>query len=73
MMIDACDAGKHVYVEKPMANSIYEAFQMEKAAKKYKRVVQLGQWQRSDPHWQDAFALSSRASLGKCVPSRLVL
>lgn len=65
MMIDACDAGKHVYVEKPMANSIYEAFQMEKAAKKYKRVVQLGQWQRSDPHWQDAFAFIQSGQLGK--------
>jgi predicted dehydrogenase len=65
MMIDACDAGKHVYVEKPMANSIYEAFQMEKAARKYKRVVQLGQWQRSDPHWQDAFAFVQSGQLGK--------
>ncbi len=65
MMIEACQADKHVYVEKPMANSIYEAFQMEKAAKKYKRVVQLGQWQRSDPHWQDAFAFVQSGKLGK--------
>jgi predicted dehydrogenase len=62
--IDAMDAGKHVYVEKPMANTIYEAFQMEKAAKKYKRVVQLGQWQRSDPHWRDVFKYVQSGVLG---------
>ena len=65
IMIDACDAGKHVYVEKPMANSIYEAFQMEKAGRKYKKVVQIGQWQRSDPHWNDAFAFVQSGKLGK--------
>ncbi|MCD6332552.1 MAG: Gfo/Idh/MocA family oxidoreductase [Bacteroidales bacterium] len=64
IMIAACQAGKHVYVEKPMANSIYEAFQMEKAARKYKRVVQLGQWQRSDPHWQDAANYVQSGKLG---------
>jgi len=64
IMIEACQAGKHVYVEKPMANTIYEAFQMEKAARKYKRVVQLGQWQRSDPHWQDAFKYVQSGVLG---------
>jgi len=64
IMIEACQAGKHVYVEKPMANSIYEAFQMEKAARKYKRVVQLGQWQRSDPHWQAAFDYVQSGVLG---------
>lgn len=65
IMIDACDAGKHVYVEKPMANSIYEAFQMEKAGRHYKKVVQVGQWQRSDPHWNDAFAFVQSGKLGK--------
>jgi predicted dehydrogenase len=64
-MIEACKAGKHVYVEKPMASSIYEAFQMEKAARKYDRVVQVGQWQRSDPHWNDAFAFVQSGKLGK--------
>ncbi len=65
IMIDAVQAGKHVYVEKPMSNSIYEAFQMEKAAKKYKKVVQLGQWQRSDPHWNDVFDYVQSGVLGK--------
>ncbi len=64
IMIEACQAGKHVYVEKPMSNSIHEAFLMEKAAKKYKRVVQLGQWQRSDPHWRAVFDYVQSGVLG---------
>ncbi len=64
IMIEAVQSGKHVYVEKPMANSIYEAFQMEKAARKYKKVVQLGQWQRSDPHWKATFDYIQSGVLG---------
>jgi predicted dehydrogenase len=51
--IMACEAGKDVYVEKPVANSIFEANQMVNAAKRYNRVVQVGQWQRSGLHWQE--------------------
>lgn len=43
----ACQAGKDVYVEKPLANSIEECNLMVAAARKYNRVVQVGQWQRS--------------------------
>lgn len=50
----AMQAGKHVYVEKPMANSIGEAIIMEKAVKRYNKVLQVGQWQRSGSHWQNA-------------------
>jgi predicted dehydrogenase len=64
MMTDACVAGKDVYVEKPIANSIYEADMMVKAARKYKRVVQVGQWQRSDPHWRSAFEYLNSGALG---------
>ena len=46
-MVDACSAGKHVYVEKPIANSITETNAMLVAAKYYGTVVQVGQWQRS--------------------------
>jgi predicted dehydrogenase len=53
-MVHACEAGKDVYVEKPLANSIEECQVMMDAAKKYNRVVQVGQWQRSGPHWQQA-------------------
>ena len=63
-MTDACAAGKDVYVEKPIANSIMEADLMVKAARKYNRVVQVGQWQRSDPHWIAALEYLNTGALG---------
>ncbi len=62
---DACAAGKDVYVEKPVANSIYEAGLMVSATRKYNRVVQVGQWQRSDPHWRDALDYLKSGVLGR--------
>jgi predicted dehydrogenase len=38
---------------------------MVKAVRKYKRVVQVGQWQRSDPHWHSAFEYLDSGTLGK--------
>jgi len=64
-MVYASEAGKHVYVEKPMANSIEEVMIMERAAKKYKNVVQVGQWQRSGQHWLDAANFVKSGALGK--------
>ena len=63
--IYACQAGKDVYCEKPLSNSIEEIDLMQKATKKYGRVVQIGQWQRSDKHWQDAVAFVHSGKLGK--------
>ncbi len=65
MMVHASQAGKHVYVEKPMANSIEETLIMEKAAKKYKNVVTVGQWQRSGKHWHDAVNFVKSGEIGK--------
>ena len=59
----ACQAGKDVYVEKPLANSIGECDAMVAAAKHYKRVVQVGQWQRSGPHWDEAMAFVQSGKL----------
>jgi predicted dehydrogenase len=64
-MIHACEAGKDVYVEKPIANTIEECNLMVAAAKKYNRVVQVGQWQRSDPHWLGALDYLHSGKLGK--------
>ncbi len=60
----ACEAGKDVYVEKPLANSIAEIQVMLKAARKYNRVVQVGQQQRSGQHWQDCVAFVKSGKLG---------
>jgi predicted dehydrogenase len=62
--VDACEAGKDVYVEKPLANSIAECQVMLKAARKYNRIVQVGQQQRSGQHWQDVIALVRSGKLG---------
>ena len=62
--VHACEAGKDVYVEKPLANSIAECEAMLRAARTYKRIVQVGQQQRSGQHWQDIVALVRSGKLG---------
>ena len=52
--VHSVEAGKHVYVEKPLGNSIAEINIMHKAAKKHGKLAQVGQWQRSQPHFVDA-------------------
>ena len=64
-MVSACEAGKDVYCEKPIGRTIEECNLMVGAAKRYKSVVQVGQWQRSDPHWQDAVKFIQSGKLGK--------
>ena len=64
-MVDACAAGKDVYVEKPVSNSIREAQLMVQAAKKYGRAVQVNQWQRSQDHFKNAIEFVRSGKLGK--------
>ncbi|MFY0689349.1 MAG: Gfo/Idh/MocA family oxidoreductase [Cyclobacteriaceae bacterium] len=63
-MVDAVRAGLHVYVEKPVANSIAEAQIMVNAAKETGKVVQAGQWQRSGPHYRKALEIVQSGVLG---------
>jgi len=63
-MADACAAGKHVYVEKPCGNSVEECRIMERAQERYNSIVQVGQWQRSAPHFQDAINFVHSGKLG---------
>jgi predicted dehydrogenase len=65
MMVDAVQAGKHVYVEKPVANSIAECNLMIAAQVKTGKIVQTGQWQRSGPHYRKAIELVRSGALGK--------
>jgi predicted dehydrogenase len=65
MMVMACEAGKDVYVEKPLANSIHECEVMVAAAARTGRVVQAGQWQRSGAHWSDAAAYARSGEIGR--------
>lgn len=64
IMIEACQAGKDVYVEKPVGNSIGECRAMIAAQKKYNRAVQVGQWQRSQQHFRDAVDFVYSGQLG---------
>ncbi len=61
----ACQAGKDVYVEKPLAVSIGEGRVMVTAARKYDRVVQMGTQQRSAPHYREAVDYVKSGALGK--------
>lgn len=63
-MIHACEAGKHVYVEKPVGNSIGECRAMAAAQQRYKRIVQVGQWQRSQQHFKNAVDFVHSGQLG---------
>src|SRR6266516_4695212 len=50
----ACQAGKDVYVEKPLAHNIKEGRAIVAAARRHNRVVQMGTQQRSAPHYAEA-------------------
>ena len=60
----AAQEGKHIYCEKPLGNYIEEINVMERAAERYNSIVQVGQWQRSDKHWQDAVEFIHSGKLG---------
>jgi len=63
-MVDAVSANKHVYVEKPIAHTIQECQVMQAATKRYGKMVQVGQWQRSGPHYDHAIAFVRSGKLG---------
>lgn len=65
MTIEACKAGKDVYVEKPACVALNEGQVMVEAARKYNRVVQAGTWQRSGAHFQKACEIVRSGQLGK--------
>ncbi|MDQ3256951.1 MAG: Gfo/Idh/MocA family oxidoreductase [Acidobacteriota bacterium] len=54
MTVDACRAGKDVYVEKPLTFTIEEGHQIINAVKEHKRVLQVGLQQRSGEHYMEA-------------------
>lgn len=60
-----CQAGKHVYVEKPISNNVFEGYQMVAAARKYNRVVQVGTQSRSAPHYREVIDLIRSGRIGK--------
>ncbi len=63
--VGACEAGKDVYVEKPLSLTIYEGRKMVEAARNNQRVVQMGTQQRSGKHYQEAVRLIQEGGIGK--------
>ncbi len=64
-MIWACQAGKDVYVEKPVSLSIWEGQKMIEAVRKYNRVVQVGMQNRSAPYAVTARDYLKSGKLGR--------
>jgi len=61
----ACETGRHVYVEKPLAHFIWEGRQMVNAARKYNRLVQVGTQARSRGTDQQVIEYLRSGQLGK--------
>jgi predicted dehydrogenase len=66
----ACQAGKHVYVEKPGTHNLFEGRQMVAAARKYKRIVQHGTQNRSSPNIREGIQKLSEGVVGDLYMAR---
>jgi predicted dehydrogenase len=64
MCIDACNAGKDVYVEKPLSLTVVEGRKMVEAARRNKRVTQVGVHRRSSPFCREAADLIRTGGIG---------
>jgi predicted dehydrogenase len=60
----ACQAGKHVYCQKPASHNIFEGRKMVEAARKYNRIVQVPHGARSPNGMKEAFAFAGSGKLG---------
>ncbi len=68
--IDACNAGKDVYVEKPLSITIREGRAMVEAARRNRRVVQVGTHRRSSALYGQLAELIGAGKIGKVTVSR---
>ena len=69
-LIHSVEAGKDVYCEKPISHDITEAKSMDNAVRHYKKIVQVGTWQRSTSEFTSALAYVRSGKLGKIVLAR---
>ena len=72
MLIDAVNAGKDVYIEKPLSNTLEPMVEALRAVRKTTRVVQVGTQQRSGPHFQECAKLVQSGELGKVTHAMCV-
>jgi predicted dehydrogenase len=66
----ACQAGKDVYTEKPASHNVVEGRRLVEAARKYKRIVQMGTQRRSMPHVIEATRFVREGGIGKVGMAR---
>jgi len=66
----ACQAGKHVYVEKPCSHNLREGRLMVEAARRHQRVVQVGTQSRSTPHIQQAIERLRAGAIGEVIVAK---
>ncbi len=66
----ACQAGKHVYVEKPASHNIWEGRKMVEAARKYNRIVQVGFQNRSISNMMQAMNFLHDGGIGEVFEAR---
>ena len=69
----ACEAGKDVYVEKPLAMTVREGRRMVEAARRTKRVVQVGTQRRSSRLYAELAELVRSGAIGKVTVARAYL
>jgi predicted dehydrogenase len=62
--IHACQSGKDVYVQKPLAYTVREGLEMVKAVRSNSKVLQIGSQQRSGKEFQQAIALVRSGAIG---------
>lgn len=65
MTIWACQAGKDIYVEKPVSHDIWESRRMLEAAEKYGQIIQGGTQNRSNPGFRECLDYVRSGALGK--------
>jgi len=70
MAIDALEAGKHIYLEKPMTLSVEEAKKVYTTALRTKRVMQVGSQVTAEPKWKQAAEVIQQGKIGKIVWSQ---
>jgi predicted dehydrogenase len=68
--VTACDAGKDVYVEKPLSVTIHEGRKMVEAARRNRRIVQVGLHRRSGAMYAELADLVQKGAIGKVTVAR---
>ncbi|MBI1790029.1 MAG: Gfo/Idh/MocA family oxidoreductase [Acidobacteria bacterium] len=68
----ACQAGKDIYVEKPVSHNLFEGKKLVEAARKYQRVAQGGTQRRSFPRFRKAIELLHNGAIGDIYQAKWI-